>query len=384
MNFFKMSGIDVSKLNRIRHNEKDSTPVLAVFHKEIFVFNHGELSDSKKERFYSGLSMLLTSGIDLKSALELIAGNQKIKKDEALFIKIKEQIVAGFDFANALKSTKRFSVYEEFSIRIGEQSGKLLEVLKGLSEYFSKKIKQRRQIINALSYPILVLLTAIGTVIFMMHFIVPMFSDVFSRFKGDLPLITKIVIKASEIVSSSVGWFLLLLFLLIFVIVLFRKSNWWVMHISPMNSLIPIFGALLKKIYLARFASSMHLLLSSKNPLDKSLGLVSEMIGFYPLKKALEASRLDIQNGMSLHQSLKKHSFFQSQLLSIIKVGEESNRLEFVFQKLASEYSDEIDKKTETLRSVIEPILIIFIGGFVALILVAMYLPLFKLGTTIH
>ena len=172
---------------------------LDFLNKDIKLFNSG-LSDKKKERFYSEMTILFTAGVDVKTALELIEEEQTKNSDKELFGKIREMVIEGRSISSAIEQTGKFSAYEYYSLQIGEESGKLSEVLKDLAGFFAGKIKQKRQIVNALSYPSVILLTAFGAIFFMMRFVVPMFADIFKRFKGDLPAITKLVIRIS-------GWF---------------------------------------------------------------------------------------------------------------------------------------------------------------------------------
>jgi len=123
-------------------------------------FGSGQIGDKKKEWFYAELNILLSAGVDIKTALELIAEGQTKKKDEELFSGIKNEIINGESLSDALHHTGKFSAHEYYSIRIGEQSGKISEVLQDLSRFFAKKIAQKRQIVNALSYPAIVMLTA--------------------------------------------------------------------------------------------------------------------------------------------------------------------------------------------------------------------------------
>ena len=186
--------------NRGLKKQEKETSVFDFLNKDIRLFEN-QLNDKKKERFYSELNILFSAGVDIKTALELIEEEQLKKADKELFGNIRELIVNGGSLSEAIRTTGKFSTYEYYSIKIGEESGRLPEVLEELAVFFSKKIRQKRLVLNALSYPSIVFLTAFGAIFFMMKFIVPMFADVFLRFGGDLPYITKLIIKISKAFS---------------------------------------------------------------------------------------------------------------------------------------------------------------------------------------
>lgn len=350
--------------------------------KDIRLFGNG-FSDKNKERFYSEMGILFAAGVDIRSALELIEQEQGKEKDKLLFEKIKNSIVAGSGLAAALDQAGVFSPYEIHSIRIGEESGRLKEVLKELAFYYAKKISQKRQVTSALSYPAVVFLAAFGAIFFMMRFVVPMFSDVFKRFKGELPAFTRLIIQTSDFFKSYGLWMILGLFGLATYLYWQRNANWFRKYGAKLVLRTPILGDLVAKIYLARFCQSMHLLISAKTPLVTSLELVEKMVGFYPLEISLEPIRKDIMNGVSLHKSLSKFKIYSKRMISLLMVAEEVNQLDAMFGTLAKQYSDEVEHQTGLLGSLIEPVMILFLGALVAVILVAMYLPMFQMSSTV-
>lgn len=356
---------------------------LSFLNKEISLFGK-QLSDKRKERFYSELNILFAAGVDIKTALELIEEEQLKAKYKALFEKIRNVVVSGGSLSDALRNSGKFSPYEFYSIRIGEESGRLTEVLNDLAKFFAGKIKQKRQVMNAISYPIVVMFTAFAVIWFMLRFVVPMFSDVFKRFKGELPVMTKVVIRASDFMGQNGLYIILALSVSILLLYSQRKKGWYRKHASSLLIRMPVFGDIFRKIFLARFCHSMHLLLSARTPLVSSLELVQKMAGFYPIERSLETVKNDILHGSTLYSSLSKFSIYNSRMRSLIKVAEEVNQMDVIFGKLARQYTDEVEHKTSLLGSIIEPVMIIFLGLMVAAILIAMYLPLFQLSTSIQ
>jgi type IV pilus assembly protein PilC len=145
----------------------------------------------------------------------------------------------------------------------------------------------------------------------------------------------------------------------------------------------PTIGKIVNKVYMARFCQNMALLLGSKTPLLKSLGMVRNMIGFYPYEKALETIESDVLHGMLLNQSMQKFKFFDKRLLALTRVAEEVNQLDNIFGKLSVQYSEELEHEINIIGNILEPALIIFVGALVAIILISMYLPLFQLSSSI-
>jgi type IV pilus assembly protein PilC len=346
-------------------------------------FGSKGLNDRKKERFYSELRILFSSGVDIRSALELLGEEQSKEHEKKMYAEIRSSVISGDSFSEALHRTGRFSDYEYYSLKIGEESGKLNEVLLELNNYFSGKIRQKRLLTKALSYPVLLFLTSIGAIAFMLSFVVPMFSDVFKRFKGDLPYFTKVIIGLSHSFSRYFSWFLLVALIMAIVIHTQKKKSWYRRLTSDVLLRIPVVKDLVSRIYLARFCQSMQLLIASRTPLINAIDLVKKMIGFYPIEMSLEMVREDVMKGKTLYESLSRYPIYNKRLLSLIRVAEEVNQLDKMFERLASQYADEVEHQITILSSLVEPLMILFLGVIITLILIAMYLPMFKLGSVV-
>lgn len=340
----------------------------------------GKLPDKTKEDFYMELASLLSAGIDIQTALELIRDEQKKKKSKDVFSKIVNAVVGGVTLSSALKSNSQFTSYEFHSIQIGEETGKLLPVLKDLATYYQKKIKQRRQLLGAITYPIVVMVIAFAAVAFMVSYVVPMFSDTFRRFGNDLPPITKAVIAFSVFVKRSAGVFFLLMIGLISFAIWQRRKMWFRKSTSKIMMKIPVIGEIIKKIYLARFTNTMALLAGSKIPILQAIQLTRQMITFYPIEQSLISIEDKIMAGTPLYKSLSEYSVYPQKMISVVKVAEEVNQLELFFGRLAEQYADEVEYQTGVLSKFLEPVIIVLLGLVVGVILIAMYLPLFKLG----
>ena len=290
------------------------------------------LPDKDKEAFYHELEILMGAGVDIKSCLDHIEKEQKKKKDQVLFADIRGRVLNGETLSEAIRKTGKFSPYEYYSLQIGEESGKLLEVFRELAGYFNARIRQRRQVINALSYPAIVMTVAFGAIYFMMQFMVPMFADVFKRFGGDLPPITKMIVDLSAFVRAWGGWLMVGLVGLLIAGYSQRKKDGFRKVLSMVVLRFPVAGLLVKKIYAARFCRSMALLMSANVPMLQALELVRNMIGYYPMEKSLDQIGKEVMEGGTLHEGLGAHDIFPSRLTALVKVAEEVNQLDVIFE----------------------------------------------------
>jgi type IV pilus assembly protein PilC len=342
-------------------------------------FGNKELSDKKKESLYLELSTLLQAGVDLKSSFELVMADQNAK-DKLVYEKIQAAVLTGSTFSQALQQTSKFSLYEVYSLQIGEETGKLIEVLQDLAKFYQNKIKQRRKIISALTYPCVVLTTSMGAVFFMLKFVVPMFGDIFKRFGGQLPWITAEIMGISNALENHFWSGMLIYCLIIVFILITRKTPKFKEIQSKVVLRIPVIGNLVQKIYLARFCNSMRLLINARLPLLRAIALIRQMIDYYPIESSLHKIEDDILNGKSLHQALQQFKIYPAKMVQLIKVAEETNKLDVFFGRISDQYIEEVEYKTSTLSSIMEPLIIVFLGLIVGVILIAMYLPLFQMS----
>lgn len=359
----------------------EDSGLLAFLNRDIS-FGSKELSDKKKESLYLELSSLLHAGINMKTSFELIAEDQHSEKDRALFKSIQEAVLGGTTFSQALQQTGKFSLYEVYSLQIGEETGKLTEVLQDLAKFYQNKIKQHRKITSALTYPCIVLTTSLGAVFFMLKFVVPMFGDVFKRFGGHLPWITEKIIGISQAMQSNFLAFIIVVIAIAAFIYSTRKTERFREIASRILLRIPVAGNIIRKIYLARFCNSMRLLINARLPLLRALSLSRQMIGYYPIETSLQKVENDILTGKTLHQSLQQFNVYPRKMIQLIKVGEETNQLDYFFAKISDQYIEEVEYKTSTLSSMMEPLIIVFLGLVVGVILVSMYLPLFQMSNS--
>eukprot|EP01090_Pellita_catalonica_P002787 TRINITY_DN1238_c0_g1_i3.p1 TRINITY_DN1238_c0_g1~~TRINITY_DN1238_c0_g1_i3.p1 ORF type:complete len:219 (-),score=22.33 TRINITY_DN1238_c0_g1_i3:313-969(-) len=217
----------------------------------------------------------------------------------------------------------------------------------------------------------------------MLQFVVPMFADIFKQNNVELPWITTKIIMFSNFFKNYY-WVLFLVIVITVVLRKFFKNTLWYQKISSKIILrLPFIGEFVKKVKVAQFTQALSLLIGAKVPLLNGIQLTQKMINFYPLQQALNNIENDILVGKTLSESIKKHSIFDSKMVSLTKVAEETNQNQVIFERLTTQYNKDVEYKSKMLSTALEPLIILILGIVVATILIAMYIPMFKLSTVI-
>ncbi len=354
----------------------------SILNREIHLFG-SRFSNKSKEQFYGELSVLLNSGINLKRALDLILDIQKKQKDRKLIEELSQAIVAGSSLSEALENNKNFTPYEYHALKIGEQTGQLHNITENLRAFYQRKSELKRQLISSLSYPLIVLTTAVLVVIFMLSYVVPMFVDIFKQNRVELPWLTRAIVSLSDALLANGLWFTLALLVTGIAFKTISKKQWFYRLSGKIQMKLPVFGAYLKKIYMIQFTQAMALLTEARVPLVNGIKLVRRMIQFYPLEQSLVTIEKDMVLGKKLDACFAEHSLYDKKMIALLKVAEETNRTDYIFQKLYDQYSTEIKYQGQLISNALNFLLTLFVGLIVGVILVAMYLPMFKLSSII-
>lgn len=341
-------------------------------------------NDKKKYLFFSQLYSLLKSGLSFSRSFELLIENGS--EDEARILQsVYNDIISGNELWVALKKNANFSDLDCGVIRIGEETGRLDQSLEFLNNYYNKKNEQRRILTGALSYPLIILVVAVVVVTFMVLVVVPMFEQVYSRMGGELPGITCLIIKLS---GSAPTFFAIVISLVILFFVvrhIYGKKEVYRQTSAKVLLNLPFAGELIRMYYQSQFCRLMQLLISSNIPLLRSLQMLEDIIRFYPFSVSFANIARNIIEGGSFGENLGRYeNIYSKKLVALIKVGEETNTLDRMLFQQAADITAELEYKLKQLGNVLEPILILGIGILIAFILVAMYVPMFKLGQTIH
>lgn len=342
------------------------------------------LSDKKKKAFYSQLYVLLHSGLSFSSSFTLLIESTK-GSDRNIYEKILGRVVSGGCLWEAMEYVGGFDRIDCGVIRIGEESGKLMEALSFLSDYYDKRETQRRTLVSALSYPAITLAVAAIVLCFMLLVVVPMFDQVYSRMGGELPALTRFLMGVSSYVPSLFFAFVALVALFFVIRHFYGSTDEYQRLASEFILRIPLLGGLLKKAELSRFCRIMCLLIGSDVPILSSLNLVGGILRLYPYRKAVQDSCTELESGSMLCEAFSSYpELFDKKFLVMLRVGEETGALDRMLKTLADDTSEELNYQVKQLNSTLEPLMVMLIGLVVGFVLIAMYLPMFKLGMTIQ
>ncbi|MDL2145175.1 type II secretion system F family protein [Flavobacterium tructae] len=368
--------------NKKTIQSKKNNSIEDLLKKEISLFGDS-FNNKKKQAFYQELAVLFKAGVSFKEGLSLIVESLKKTADKELIQSILNQVVNGKPFSEALSASKSFTEYEYYSIQIGEETGTTAQVCNELGHFFERKNEQKRIIVAALTYPSIVLSTAVLVVIFMLSYVVPMFQDIFKQNNMELPFLTQIIVQLSGLTKTYGVYFIVILIAFVFSTRFFKNNARYkrALHYSLIK--IPVLGSFMTKVYLAQFTQAVTLLTTAKVPLLNSIQMVKKMIRFVPLQEALGEVEKSILKGNSLSSSLKNTPLFDNRIISLVKVAEETNQTEYVFKQLSEQYNQEVVQQSKIMTTVLEPFIILFVGVLVAVLLVAMYLPMFQLSSAI-
>ena len=337
-----------------------------------------------KRTFFSQLQTLIRSGLSFSRAFELIIEGAK-SKEKALYVRIFDEVVSGKELWRSLEAGNAFTELDRSVVRIGEETGRLVEALSFLTDYYQKRKEQKRMVTNALSYPIITLSIAVIVLVFMLLVVVPMFEQVYARMGGELPAVTQQIIRMSVSAPAVLGIMVLLGLSMYGIRHMFGSSDKYQSITSGVLMRLPLVSGLIRKYQVSRFSRIMHLLVSSDVPILQALHLMRGIITFYPYRQSIEEVCQMIEKGQTLTDGMNRYeNLYGKRFLVLLKVGEETNSIEQMLLTQANDTNAELEYEIKQLNNIVEPFLILAIGIIVAFVLIAMYMPMFKLGVAIH
>jgi type IV pilus assembly protein PilC len=332
--------------------------------------------------FSRQFSTMVNAGLPIMQGLNIVAEQAENPDFRAVMGKIRDDIANGIPLSEAMaKHPKAFTTLYVNMVKAGEQGGILDVIFERLSEYLEKAEGVGRKIKSAMMYPIVVFSVAVLVVIFLMVKVVPTFADVFTSFGAKLPAPTQLVIDLSKFLSSKKAFILLIVIAgIAFAVSMYRKTKIGAYNWDKMILSLPIFGVLAQKGAVAKFARTFGTLIKSGVPIMDALETVAKTSGNLVIERALNNCREAVREGKTLTQPLKDSKVFPPMVTQMINVGEETGALDAMLGKIADFYEEEVDVAVEGLTSIIEPLLIVFLGVTLGFIVVAMFMPMFMLG----
>lgn len=339
-----------------------------------------KISSRDISAFTRQLANLIHSGFSLAGALSTLKGQAQHPALKKLVSGLYEKIEKGANFSQALGlHPDNFSFFYINMVRIGELSGKLDETLGRLAEFKEKEGELVAQVKSALTYPAFLFIMGVISIFILVAFFIPRFVTMFSEFGQALPLPTQIIIRASGILSRF-GW---LFVLLITGGIVFAKSYYRTeqnkLALDGLVLRLPLLRNLIQKMEIARFSYALGVLLKSGVPMVEALEAVSFSVDNRVFRKKLSSFKEDIRKGQSLSKCLSGEKLFPPILINMVSVGEESGELSEMLNRIAATYESEVNRAVKTMVSLTEPILILFIGGILVLVVFSILLPIFRI-----
>lgn len=328
---------------------------------------------------------MISSGLSLLRALSILAEQTENKKLREVLREVRNDVESGNALSNAL--AKHQSVFPPLMVhmtRAGEIGGFLDVVMLQVASNYEAEVKLRGKIKSAMTYPVVVFVMAILAVVGMLLFIVPVFADMFKTLGGELPAPTRILVAMSHILKYGAP-FILVGLIVAFVVWNRIKRNEAVRNVvDPFKLKVPVFGVLFQKIAIARFTRNLGTMMQSGVPILQSLNIVAETTGNMVLTHAVRDIQDSVRNGESLSAPLAQHRVFPPMVVQMMAVGEETGALDTMLHKISQFYDEDVEATTEQLTALIEPIMIAVLGGIIGSMIIALYMPIFKIFDLIN
>ena len=322
---------------------------------------------------------MISSGLSLLRALTILSEQTESKKLAEVLTQVRNEVEAGVALSAGL--AKHPDVFPPLMVnmcRAGEVGGFLDGVLLQIAENYEAEVKLRGKIKSAMTYPVVVFVMAILGVVGMLLFVVPIFTKMFTDLGGELPAPTKVLVFLSDAMKwiAPIGLVVLVVGMVVWKRV--KRETRVRAVIDPLKLKVPVFGNLFQKVALSRFSRNLGTMLKSGVPILQSLDIVAETTGNYTLEVAIREVQESVRSGESLAGPLTNHPVFPAMVVQMMSVGEDTGALDSMLHKISEFYDQEVEATTEALTSLIEPLMIAVLGGVIGSMIIALYMPIFK------
>lgn len=342
-------------------------------------FMSGRIADNDVLLFMRQLSILIAAGIPLVQGLEIITGQMQNKAMQTLINSIKDKVSSGSFLWESMKQYPLvFSELVTSMIKAGEASGSLDIILKRIMRYLEDAMKLKKMVKGAMVYPVSVTVVGVAVLFIMLTFVIPKFEEMLASNNQELPQITQIVIDMSHFCQEY--WYLILGSIGLFVMVLRRylKSEEGINFYDTYILKVPLFGELTKKVAVARFCRTMQTMLASGINLLDSIEICKGAVGNRVYANVLAKIKTEVESGKTLTAVIAKQPLFPSMMVQMVTVGETTGNLDAMLERVADFYEEDINNLVGNMTKLMEPIILVVLGGLVAGMMVAMYLPVFR------
>lgn len=331
--------------------------------------------------FCRQFSTMIDAGLPIVQSLDILYSQQKNKTFKATLKDIKESIEGGATFGESLK--KHPKVFDDIFVNMvaaGETGGVLDETLRRLSVYMEKAAKLKSRVKGAMIYPLVTVVIATIVIAVIMVFVIPVFKTMFEGMGGALPVPTQIVLNMSDFVRDNILYIIGAAAVFVFAFRRFYNTKKGRALIDDLALKLPVFGMLIRKVAVARFARTMSTMLTSGVAILEALDIVAKTAGNKTVENAVYTVRSGISEGRAMVGPLSKSGVFPLMVCQMIAVGESTGALDSMLAKIADFYDEEVDQAVENMTTLIEPFMLVFLGVVVGGLVIAMYLPIFKMA----
>lgn len=340
----------------------------------------GKVALSDLVIFTRQLATMVDAGLAMVQSLQALAEQTDNKVMRDVIKDVTMRVEGGDGFSEALqKHPKVFSKLYFSMVAAGEKGGLLAEILARLATYLENTSRLRKKVKTAMMYPTVVTVVAIGITIFLLVKVVPVFADIFTTMGGHLPAATQFLIDVSNALKNHFFYFMGTAAAIVFGWFYYIKTKPGRAFWDARRIKLPIFGPIAHKICLARFCRTMASLVRSGVPILEVMAIVQNTVGNVVMEGAIKTATLDIERGEGISDSLSKHPIFPTMIIRMITAGEQTGKIDAMLERVADFLDEEIENILSGLTSLIEPLLIVFLGVVVGGIVICMFLPIFKL-----
>ncbi|MDH3392742.1 MAG: type II secretion system F family protein [Desulfobulbaceae bacterium] len=334
--------------------------------------------------FTRQLSTMIDAGLPLVQSLDILGGQQENATFKKVLLQIKVDVETGSTFADAMK--KHPEVFDTLycnMIEAGEAGGILDTILTRLAGFMEKSMLLKKKVKGAMTYPVICLAISVIIMGVMLVFVVPVFEKMFADFDAALPAATQMVVGISNFVQNNIHFGIMAVVVAVFIFKKIYKTEKGRIKIDAMLLEFPVFGSLIRRVAVAKFTRTLSTMLTSGVPILESLQVVGRTAGNKIIEIAVFRVADAISEGRSIAEPLDETGVFPSMVVQMINVGESTGALDVMLEKIADFYDEEVDQAVENLTAMIEPFMMVFLGGMIGGLVVAMYLPIFKMGEVV-
>ena len=334
--------------------------------------------------FTRQLSTMIDAGLPLVQGLEILGNQMENPTFKQIVTQVRVDVETGTTFADALKKhPKAFDTLFCNMVEAGEIGGILDTILARLAVFMEKSMILKKRVKGAMTYPVICLCISILILGIILLFVVPVFEKMFADFGSALPVPTQIVVGMSKFVQSNFFYFVIFFAFIFFAFKKFYATDKGEQKVDAMVLQLPIVGDLVRKVAVAKFARTLGTMLKSGVPILESLSVVARTAGNRVIQTAVLRTADAISEGRPIAEPLEETGVFPSMVVQMINVGEAVGALDAMLEKIADFYDEEVDQAVDNLTAMIEPFMMVFLGGMIGGLVVAMYLPIFKMGEVV-